>query len=911
MNYNCLPLQQIRQPIKMENEKKYFAFISYKREDEKWAKWLQHKLEHYKLPSNLNGKTNLPKEIRPIFRDQSELAAGVLADEIKKALTDSKYLIIICSPRAAQSQWVGKEVQTFIDLGRTDKIIPFIIGGTAHAQNPEDECFPLALLNLPPEQELLGVNIDEMGRDAAVVKVVAQLFGLKFDLLWQRYEREQKRKRYKVIIIGVVALIAMAWIAIWMYLQRQQTMTANWKMKETQSRFVAKVATELMEVGDSYQAQIILLDALPRDLKKLDRPCVAEAELALRKAHYLNSCILKGHSDQVNMSVFSPDGSSIVSASDDSTLVLWNIGTGKSVRAFIGHCGKVRKVCFDPNGKLIASISTDSTLRIWDVETAQEKQVIKCENSVFQDCIFDHNGSRVYTSNSYDRSICIWDTRTGEKLQTISISENSLTFLSFSLGPNCRNVISRTLELYCEVIDVFGGGNRIKVPNGNMDFNGDGTKLITRGEVGDYYSLVIWDVNTGDKLVSLKDPLFNEDNSVNHVAYSQNGEFVAACSYKNVFVWRVRYTGFQSLMHMRMGNIQTKNLLQSKADRIFSYDQINSISFSPDGKTLVCSCTDGTVKKWEVDEMRPDFVIENNVLRVRDASIGYNGERILIISAIDKKINIINVKTGDTIIAFYVDDAGDYSDPKIVANPCDNTFLTITSEDKSISVWDMDSCQIICKLTGHISTVTSVMYSMDGKYIISSSMDGSVRLWDAVTFEMLKVFDFPDAVVTSVIISPDGKRFAELESAHTIKICDVESGEVLQVFNGYFIRPLTFSPNGEMIAISCSDNHQVMVLDVKTGEIIRSMKGSNAVFTPDKKIITSSLIMDIKTGLSVPISVGEPMAFFPDGRHFLALSYENLEVWDFPPLQDLIDQTRERFKDRPLTPEERHQYYLE
>lgn len=199
----------------MNNEKEYFAFISYKREDEKWAKWLQHKLEHYKLPSNLNGITDLPKEIRPIFRDQSELAGGVLADEINKALVNSKYLIVICSPRAAQSQWVGKEVQTFIDLGRTDKIIPFIIGGKARAINSEEECFPLALLNLPPEQELLGINIDEMGRDAAAVKVVAQMFGLRFDALWQRYEREKRRRRVFIVVAALLLASASVFVAIW------------------------------------------------------------------------------------------------------------------------------------------------------------------------------------------------------------------------------------------------------------------------------------------------------------------------------------------------------------------------------------------------------------------------------------------------------------------------------------------------------------------------------------------------------------------------------------------------------------------------------------------------------------------------------------------------------------------------
>lgn len=39
----------------MESGMEYYAYISYKREDELWAKWLQHKLEQYRFPSNLLG----------------------------------------------------------------------------------------------------------------------------------------------------------------------------------------------------------------------------------------------------------------------------------------------------------------------------------------------------------------------------------------------------------------------------------------------------------------------------------------------------------------------------------------------------------------------------------------------------------------------------------------------------------------------------------------------------------------------------------------------------------------------------------------------------------------------------------------------------------------------------------------
>jgi len=228
----------------MSTTKEYFAFISYKREDEKWAKWLQQMLEHYRLPVNVRKEnTALPQTIRPIFKDTSELAAGVLAEEIHNALENSKFIIVICSPRAAQSEWVGKEVQTFIDMGRSDKIIPFIIGGTPFSKDSEEECFPSALLKLPKEQELLGVNINEMGRNAAVVKVVAHMFGLKFDTLWQRYEREQKRRRW--MLMGGVLLFALVSLAVGGWFVRQNGIIKDQK-EQLQSQTVRLIEDSII-----------------------------------------------------------------------------------------------------------------------------------------------------------------------------------------------------------------------------------------------------------------------------------------------------------------------------------------------------------------------------------------------------------------------------------------------------------------------------------------------------------------------------------------------------------------------------------------------------------------------------------------------------------------------------------------
>lgn len=244
----------------MEQGREFYAFISYKREDEEWAKWLQDKLEHYHFPTNLNGRTDFPKNIRPIIRDVTDFTPGFLTKEIDNALRNSEWLIVVCSPRSAKSPWVCKEAQTFIDLGRADRIIPFVIEGNPFSNDEATECYPEALLNLTGGKELLAANINEMGRNAAVIKVVARMFSLRFDALWQRHKKEEKRKKKIITVCGLVAFLSILSIALWMYWQRQQALKANWEMMESHARMIAEKAREEIKKGNTYDAILALLE---------------------------------------------------------------------------------------------------------------------------------------------------------------------------------------------------------------------------------------------------------------------------------------------------------------------------------------------------------------------------------------------------------------------------------------------------------------------------------------------------------------------------------------------------------------------------------------------------------------------------------------------------------------------------
>ena len=180
---------------------KYTAFISYNSKDDRWAKWLQRKLEAYNIPVAIwNEKGEIiireekTKKLR-VFRYRTDLNTVSLNEGLAKELDDARWLIVICSPNSAKSAWVGKEIQHFLDTGRRDHILPFIVNGTSYSDD-ENECLNPVLKAAFPDGDILGVNIHDYGDDPriyrkrkALVKTVSMLIEVPdaYNYLWNRY----------------------------------------------------------------------------------------------------------------------------------------------------------------------------------------------------------------------------------------------------------------------------------------------------------------------------------------------------------------------------------------------------------------------------------------------------------------------------------------------------------------------------------------------------------------------------------------------------------------------------------------------------------------------------------------------------------------------------------------------------
>ena len=280
---------------------KYWAFLSYSHQDNlvkrkdsvaahyRWAEWLHEALENWHVPAEfkqrrLPGDVAMPERFFPVFQDEKELPLNAdLAGSIRTALEESRFLIVICSPRSAKSFYVNEEVRYFKELGRQPSILALIVDGEPNASeggktgfSPDEECFcpalrhplkadatldlskrdaqePIAgdvrLMTEGPPRELLA---NEVGHhhdvlDYMKLKLLAGLMHVGFDELAQRDKARQLREAAArnrrlwalVALFATIALIAVG-AGVAAFLSRQeadrQRQTANEQRQEAEAR---------------------------------------------------------------------------------------------------------------------------------------------------------------------------------------------------------------------------------------------------------------------------------------------------------------------------------------------------------------------------------------------------------------------------------------------------------------------------------------------------------------------------------------------------------------------------------------------------------------------------------------------------------------------------------------------------
>ena len=226
---------------------RYWAFISYSHKDAAVGRRLHQRLERYRLPRKLVGRSAargiVPRRLSPIFRDLDELPAATdLSAEVREALQASASLIVVCSPAAAASPWVSREVELFRRLHPERPILAAIIDG-----EPAD-CFPGALVATATDGtrlEPLAADFREHhdGERLALLKLVSGILGLGLDELVQRDAQRRLRSVMAVTAAALAAMVVMGALTAF-------ALSNQWEAEHQRGRsegLVAFMSTDLRE----------------------------------------------------------------------------------------------------------------------------------------------------------------------------------------------------------------------------------------------------------------------------------------------------------------------------------------------------------------------------------------------------------------------------------------------------------------------------------------------------------------------------------------------------------------------------------------------------------------------------------------------------------------------------------------
>jgi WD40 repeat protein len=851
-------------------QKEFFVFISYSSSDNDWAIWLRNELEHYHLPASFNGRTDVRDNLRKVFRDRDELSAGPEWDaQVQKALEGTNNLIVICSPHSAKSDAVNKEIETFIALGKEDHIFPFIVEG----DKPED-CFPKAL-----KHSKLGGDIKKDGSpNIAFIKIVAGMLNVGFPELWNRYEIEKAEEERKI---------------------REE----RDKLLRAQSRFTSKTVLELSQLGDNHLARRLCLEIVPT-IKHPDYPYTPEAESALRATMKDNVFTFGGHLkyNEIFTVQFSPDGKSVVSASKDNTVKIWDVNTGRCRLTITGKSDFHTSASYSPDGKYLALASRDNFIHIVDSVTGYEVKKLDGQSFIVESIVFSPNGRRL-ASVSRDDILHVWDFEKGKSIFTsnnaygfFSPKYNSNRLNSNIFSPDGKYILIPTDDSFqiwdidnkiSQIINDFDG--KIKT----VSFSPNGCYFIV---LSDNNTIYIWDYRLMKRIHAYKD----NGRSIKSVLFAHNDSSLYICS-ESDFAKNFYRLDIKTGQKLEYGNLSFP---------------AQSMCLSND-KIIVAGSVEETLFVKE-------FFLKKSYKLLSDCCAGINamkyydnGDKIIVCSADNSCI--LNSTSGECIRN--IEGAGAFS---VEIDSSETKAFLI--KDKRLQIWDIQSGQCLRSFNGHDSILDApIAMSKNGKRIVTD-YGNRFFVWNVYSIKKIKcaktlVCEYGGA--DCVCFSPDANMLAVAVCTNNyICIWDINKETIVQEMKGHtsHIISIAYSSDGKLIVTTSYDG-SIRIWNTETGicKHIIDCSAKYAEFNHDNSKILSVTenvrvsIWDVETGMKIQ-DIDTPVdnaVFSPDGQSITITTDNTILIYPFIPYSKLIEQAYARYKDFLLTPEERKKYYLD